>query len=551
VAAAGGSGNFVQYGWRADAVNSFASPTYDGIVQVASSGVCPYSLAAQDVDGNGLSELVTAKEVVSSDGAITSLSGGSVSGSSVVVDVNADSYADLIYVTLTGLKARLSVPSAMALVSTETRVGGVRCTYSTSENKITAIATQVSAVNPNSLLFSGEVRRDGQVVGTVSATQSNFIEFSPSSGGGQYQMKVIVEDTQEASIASATCNVTVPSTVSVVNETCSLVPDGEFNFATFSGTKWFTNILSSRAPGSFPALSGGIAKFTSPLQSISHALSCKAAALSVNIGLVDMATPTGTVTVSMLDEGIDGTSVDVASVLLVHQSGLWASDSTGSPVFVGAVGSGSHNITIVLYVDQQKYTVSLDGVGLKTLNFMNVARGAYSGVAVTGGSSGQLNVDFIKTSGSGAQRDLVVTTGKESLKGCVMNATYNGTTAYYEHVLSYCANTLTKKAYGFDTVCNADALMAAVKYNSECYKEAFNYCIDQTYPLDILKDSSGARGMDGATVCSTLLTGGGLLDKIVTPIWSVLWNYVAKNAILVFSIIFLVIIVATLSGKRK
>jgi hypothetical protein len=89
-------------------------------------------------------------------------------------------------------------------------------------------------------------------------------------------------------------------------------------------------------------------------------------------------------------------------------------------------------------------------------------------------------------------------------------------------------------------------------------KEAFNYCVEVTYPLtagfeDVDEDTVFTQqvGLDGAASCSLALQAQSTTDKLARPLWNVMWSWTRSNPIFAMVLIFIIIVGIAIWAKTK
>jgi hypothetical protein len=168
-------------------------------------------------------------------------------------------------------------------------------------------------------------------------------------------------------------------------------------------------------------------------------------------------------------------------------------------------------------------------------------------------NSGIVNAYYVITSGFGSKYKkynakgaaLVLCSGSEGgtcsyLSNCIAGLPpYTGSSVsnpedQYKNVNDYCASKKSGE-------CTYDILNSIQVYNENCAKEVYNYCIDVAYPRD--QGTSSGNGISGITVCSTVLSGKTILDKVVLPIGASIGAVLASSFTIIFIIVIILLIV--------
>lgn len=130
-------------------------------------------------------------------------------------------------------------------------------------------------------------------------------------------------------------------------------------------------------------------------------------------------------------------------------------------------------------------------------------------------------------------------------------------TAAAVHISAYCA--LKAPTEGSDH-CSYGDLQDAIRYNSACAGEAYQYCVAVTFPKEQAFDANGEQvgpdsasgGLSGASVCGVTLGISAVTSTVVTPMWKVLWNNIVfANPLMSIVIVGILLIWVVVTVKRK
>jgi hypothetical protein len=343
-----------------------------------------------------------------------------------------------------------------------------------------------------------------------------------------------------------------------------LAPDGEFNYdGELTDYGWIVSSVGGariKGNGAEAVTSGAGYVF------VSRGLdSCTKSGMDVEmkVDLRSIATEYGALTIYA------ATQNPLASIKVVRNSSgsgleVYAFSSIGSAnkVFSGDVNKTSAVLRVEINRLTGMQTVYVDNVSVVTLSLMNEIplNEPINGVSIR--AMNGMGVDYVRilsVSGEelpGSMNISMVALWK--LDDCERysknyDPKHNG--SVYVHVQGYC-----EQIGG----CSDLDLTRIVRYNENCYEEAFSYCVFEYYPAnagtlsgysgDEAKVYSAQTGMDGATVCSAILGVGVGVNKILIPSLSVLWNMVLRTAIywiLLLVAVVVVVLVMRASGEGK
>jgi hypothetical protein len=94
-------------------------------------------------------------------------------------------------------------------------------------------------------------------------------------------------------------------------------------------------------------------------------------------------------------------------------------------------------------------------------------------------------------------------------------------------------------------------LQNVVKYNSACYKEAYDYCLYISFPETAGDIASKQKGINGATACSAVLLSSQTYNGIARPILSIIWTMLVANPVILLLMAIIVLIAIVVAAKRR
>jgi hypothetical protein len=98
--------------------------------------------------------------------------------------------------------------------------------------------------------------------------------------------------------------------------------------------------------------------------------------------------------------------------------------------------------------------------------------------------------------------------------------------------------------------CDYNQLARAMRYNPDCSKEIYHYCIDVAYKVQTGISSSSAQ-TEGTAVCSMILGFSTLSDKVAVPITRSFWKIITNNIWESMLVITFIIIIFAVAGNAK
>lgn len=534
------------------------SNSLSGGLQKISTGTvsntyCPTYITTTDYDGDNVDEVVTYNGVFKTSGAVQvkSFTGNTNASVVIPVDFTSDTYTDFVFITPSAIKSLVSRPSISVSLADSLSVQSATCTYDDSTHLITAVANGVGAQNPTQLQFSGDLLKDGSVVKTAGSTTENRVSFSVAQSGN-YTVNMLVSDPVSSESATASCSVYVSSTsipdatVSSGSSISTCTINGEFNVDSWvqaASQGWLSDDTRR------PSFNGTHAKFSTTGTSVYHGIGCLDQALEVTF---KASTASGSVLTMMIEGEMDGTSVPVVAVRLNREVGkviLITGDEANS--LSSLVSNEEHEYTVGINVSTNLVSLQIDGEIVGEGTMMNEMNGRFTRLKIV--TSGVSAVDYVRTKGvSGIARSGLTTyqflqqQAFGFLDTCTVERDFdvdpagNGTT--YSSITPYCGRVNRVQVNGVwqssnDGLCTLQQLQDAVRYNRDCFKEAFNYCVKVTYPTSAglqegTQVANKQSGLDGAAACNTILMGSVGYSSIIGPWWRVIWTAIKANWIL-------------------
>lgn len=551
-------------------------------MEVATS--CPVDVSSVDLNDDGYDDLVSSSGVFGYQGKLYDFP--ETDNQAVYpADITADTYTDFIFTTGTELATLLSNPSISAAFSTELSMTGLVCTFDAATKSISATGVGIGAQNPTWLSFEGVARdANGKVVSAVSGASPTI--NLPLQIPGSYTVTYVVRDTITAEAVSRTCTATAPSTafpsdVSTAPSECSLKDDGEFNFASpqrITDFNWVTD-TNAHEPIILSSTSGEVkfASFQVEDTNILHGLACEndVAVLTVKAKM----TSTSNTKILLEGENKYGVSSTIGGLWL-YGGAVYLFSSSGELQVLNTVPLDVYSVYELTFDEvTQQYQLSITPEGglselIGSAGFVSEMTGDYSAITIRH-VSGRTDIDYIRLSGTGTirkgytQAELNELAAYALLDGCSAPMDRNFTShppgyqggidqnlsKYYENVEAYC---LKLREASSDLYCDFSQLKEAVRYNGDCYKEAFDYCIDITYPQSSGFQDDAARPLgtkrqtlDGAAACNLALGISTTTDRVVSPSFNALKTVLAENWLMTVVLLVIVFIVIGSANRRQ
>jgi hypothetical protein len=498
----------------------------------------------------------------------------------IVADVNSDTRADIILLTSIVLKEILSAPKqSVAFSSTGLMVGNVSCGYNNETGKIEMLANGLAASHQGKYIWMDAkvYNSKGALINELSSDASNDTEVDvPVKVPDTYSGTMTVTDKVSGEVVQTSCSgVVVTITSENVNDSlkrgCMLGnngADGEFNWASgipISQYNWYTHYN-----GLEPVVDGGFATFINAGIQIFHGLSCADNGLVLDVAVQPSLTSETTVAVSALNDG----EMNIIMRIVFDGNRVKVGNLTGSDILVTQSLDTTSMNQIRVEMDQElgmgRFIVYVGGVSVASGSLLAPVNGEFSDVMVQH-ASGTTAFDYIRTSAlTGELRDVRNSSTKYDdlalpyLLKCVPPSDRNFTadpawmsgkdlSSTYANVQLYCEKEHSGK------LCSYDDLMKAVRFNGDCYKEAFGYCVMRTYPAsvdsgDLSSPSNTVRGgnvgIDGAAACNMALGIGVGSQKVLLPFWNSFWSLI-KSAPIMFGVLFFIIVVVLASQSKR
>lgn len=550
---------------------------------VNNEAYCPKSIATFDVNNDGIDEVVSASGIFRTEGSakIMDFPNPASTTAVTVADVNSDFYGDIELVTPLLLKVIVSNPSISLAQTAHLQMASIACSVDDSTSTVSVIPVGVGAQHPGALTFSAAVTSlpgSAPYSATIPADTNAEKSISLPLVSGAYTITMTVRDplaTPEIgsldaiTLVSKSCNVSVVAPIVPVDvgntPSCTVGVnnvDGDFNWV---GTvddiryNWLLGLGSSR-----PTLASSALPLSTTTDVI-HGLECGDAGLQVDLRMKAAAGAGTKIFIDMTDGVSVGGNAQTSVVVggLEIQNGFLNAYTDTGLVSLGVMSTSYENVTLIFDVASQKFTVSVNGAPIGEFNWASIASGKFIGVEVhqlttTGGTT---TIDYIHTKGTqGLVRDTNVgnTAKYTGLANC-LRSQYSDTgydphnrNTSYAHISEYCAGIATDSG---NTFCSYTDLQNAIKYNSDCWNEAYQYCVQVSYPKsqgsDLGVTSVVQSGLDGASVCGSILGITTTTDRIAVPAASSVWGILttANNWMYVVGIFVVIIIVGTLRRK--
>ena len=629
---------------------SNAGMTTDTSKQIGAA-YCTKQLATGDTNGDGRDELLTPEGTFSIGGlnTVDVRFGGDITtpvSAMELVDVNQDTFTDMMQLTSSGVKGIKSLPSTRGYSNTGLMASNqLHCTYKQVEDtQCEALGNSKSDCTQTNIFYAPQIvgSKDPAAVywnahvyklntNANIAIQATLTIISPitdsllrllgiagfygvpnipaanidplawslvqsltgqvseygsylATGAGSYMISMDVFDAQTGESAKGLwCevdNVTLPVS-QVVNRTTTPVEgctlgaggvDGEFNYiGDISQHGWVYSATQTNGNGYM--LGNGILTLAPSTENdvvqLTHGLSCNLQTMYAQAKFRISSLDAGTGGLMLYGSVLDtGEKLPLSSYQVVVNNGGVVITAYGNAVAPQTVYQSSLDtsqwIVVDVVVDRVAKTVttSIDNTSLSvTTDLMNSnAIGSFSGVVLTANDVNQEQYDYVRLSTSGSIFTPVSSNQvqAEGAFGYLDNCTTlsqqindaqaaNGSYGYspknrsaanrYPHVDEYCQALPGHSGLGCTSYGD---LTNAVKYNSGCYDEAYQYCVLNVYPSvmkvkvngtagAVSELSSRQTGLDGATVCTAQLMVTEGVEKIGAPtlqlIWSLFLNY--------------------------
>jgi hypothetical protein len=539
------------------------------------SSQCVTEIALTDVNGDGYPDVVSSDGVYKTSAMNTPFFNFTVSVGAdtavIAVDVNSDTFGDVLLLTNTTLHFILSTPKVSATYAPVLRVQNASCSFDPSTNEITVIAIGVGAPDTTNLHYSAIMRNSfGSTSGVINGWPTNNIVL-PVPDAGNYTVTMTVEEQYSPyETASATCSVNAQFIPEIgpsdVFSKCTIGDenaDGSFNFNDdITNHNWYPVVAYGGASGiavistNSPTSDGIILNMLQSSASIFHPILCQDKGLNLTARVyVDALTNFKVVVQGQQN----GANLDVGAFQMAATS---LKDAASNSI-ADAISVGWHVVELDLDQSIAYYSIKIDGVEKGGGEFLNNMNGEFSYVYIynLGGTS---RIDWIATNGlTGIIRDTRNDTeqredlAKQKLNSCVDASERDFSvnppgTVNYPNVDMYC-KTQHPGEIGKNALCTLDELKNALEYNGRCYKEVYDYCVGVIYPAGGVAGSSKQSvqtGMDGASACAVSLGLNIGANKVIVPFADAFWLVLKGNWFIIGIIVLLVIIVVASKNKR-
>jgi hypothetical protein len=363
---------------------------------------------------------------------------------------------------------------------------------------------------------------------------------------------------------------------------CNIGEDGEFNWQdTITNHGWLfsTSELSGLTPITHTSYPGALIFYNDPSGDIIHTASCNKNTLTIDAKILVSVSSDFSITVGSSETG-SGTGGTTLGILKFYRGYVQTTengiDFYNIEQFTDQSGFLEYNIVIDLAAQQVFYYilspitgeyVLMAQVGLLSANVNNLYN-AY--ISLSYGGTGTVKIDYIRISGSGqrvlklrpqtqTEAELAHCLGWknltcrpiEQLKGkdlAFLNASKGADmTSAYPDIYTLCSN--CEEGY-----CDAETLRSIIDYKSDCYKQAFNYCVDIFYPGTIRGGNvppGSYRQGSGIVYCQSVFALQLAVNRIGLPIISDIWNIVYHNLLAVLLGVGVLVIIVAVVSRRK
>ena len=534
---------------------------------------CTTDISTGSVDGDLYSEVLSNNGLYDMDTGAVLKSFIYQANMSMLIDVNSDRVFDII----TGHVGDSATPSVVAYISEpETGVtflgpnlsiSDITCEYY--DGRVIMSFDTIFAENPDYLLFKGNLTLLGNVVQTESSNENSVIFNVETPGIYSGSLSVMDMYTGQEAIRYCPPVDVQGASVEFYEVGCTLGNDGDFNFQGVVDRNGWQLGNNLNRPATF---AGKYAHFTRDGTTISHKLDC-------NYAIVDMTTEVRyeaadkgkTFVMALTGQDLNGNIVSIGSFYIYDDPADSATNvhmSTGSTLRgIASVDASEHHYRLRFNLVDQTYSMYLDGIFSGTEDFVNKDIQRITEVKVIS-LAGTYWVDYINVRPvtnlrvrEFTDQQLKYLDASVFLRECE-NPTDRDFAAYkpgyksYDHVNFYCS-----KLYDYneidDPFCGINELVEAIRFNPVCYWEAYEYCVDETYPRsESLRGRANAKadqGLDGATACSVALSSSVGVDRFGSTTLSGIKNWALSggNPLIFGSLIAVLLMLAAMRAKRR
>jgi len=569
------------------------SPNYGSITNaftelksvIATEDICPSSIVTVDMDADNIDEVVSisgAYKYGSSkifDPSIASTSLGVVSS----FDLNADTYIDFSLVSsqIEHVVSAPEIPVAQGIEGEGTSVSSCSAVFDTVNSLVNVIPVGVSAENPTFLKYSAKLESTVGAGTIDSASGSTPVLSLRPLVGGQYNVQYTVTDQYKESqcvavdgecpfSATVSCSVNVPQSAIAAPTTtssCSLEPDGEFNYNDILGSDWF--IIYGSGADTPTMVENEFVSMDDAVVKLAHSVDCADEAMLVEMRLRGVSSDTSILIVA--ESSSNDNIYQIGGVrLLGTELQAYGPDGAVTVVDLTAVGGWDverfFTASMIFDFATQQYDVYVEGSSLLTLDFSNDVKGKVVAVEVDH-QGGYTHIDYIRTGGqTGVDRIILGEDDNnrqyafQALNTCINSSDRDwgeypaGEYQVYPNIESYCDRRGENTGEKF---CGQIDLIDAIHYNPGCYWEANNYCQYVTFPRtggmldDDVATKGGAGSLSGVMACTALLGTGATWSIVAEPTVNTMWTVFTNNLMVFLLIIGVIIILIPVFARRK
>jgi hypothetical protein len=523
---------------------------------------CPTSIAAVDFNGNGVSDAVLPEAVwdinAGSGLRLKNLSSDATDSSGVLVaDVNMDGVVD--FVSLTDVQTRYVISYVVGVGSKGPFYSGnVSCSPDATGRIMSVTVSGARSTNINALKYTYVLKGPTDFTGSADKLPSStWTARVPSSwAAGTYPVIATTTDGASSGSMQGSCVVGALPVMEDVEANCSLAPDGEFKFSdAVANHGWSAEFGEpEKKLGDYLQLKG------------QQTLVSKTGKFSCQYNIVNL---TSRFNVSSAGEfwveawgdavtttGTNPVPVRIASFRYVDGM-LRVGTQSGDGADIQILSSVTmHNVTLEVDKASKVYNVYVDGVS-KGQYALEVAAIEYGDVNQlrSGVDGATIWIDYFRTESVGGRVEIGGAKVDEfaALRACgdaserdfdVLPPGSNASIKNYANVQAYCVLSASGGK------CGLSDLQEVVRFNSKCYREAFNYCVANS----IAQSEDGAvmaqdATVAGATACTAALQIQVASSNVLKPVSKVAWGVVTANITLI--VVFVLILIVFVAATRR
>jgi hypothetical protein len=271
-------------------------------------------------------------------------------------------------------------------------------------------------------------------------------------------------------------------------------------------------------------------------------------------------------------------------------NGVYVDSNTVRQSFVGSVDDWNSFHRVAMRIEllpetgAQYFTIAVDGkVGTQKFQTMNPGIKKITGVIILQ-QSGGFYVDYVRVTSSDeslssasietvaertAKRNLIACTPREDNFYPQVTIGINtpvafpgknyeiGDIKHYEAIERYC-NMLYQSGLSKTSWCDDYWLQESIRYNSECFWEAMNYCVDVTYKksngfsndqnVRLRKDTGSVEGM---TACMLMFSTDIAVNRVATPMMQAFTFGLSGTTTIGVIVVVVIIITGLLINKKN